>query len=574
MSSIAVYARVSTDQQAQQATIESQLAALRQRAKEDGHIVSPDDVYVDEGFSGSTLRRPALERLRDRIAEGAVHALYVHSPDRLARRYAYQVLLLDEFARHQVQVVFLNGRTNESAEDQLLVQVQGVIAEYERAKILERSRRGKLHKARAGVVSVMAGAPFGYQYVHKSEAGPASYKVLLHEAKIVRKMFEWIVYEQKSMHQVCKLLDAQGVPTRRRKGSWQVCTVRGMLSNSTYMGKAAYGKGEAAEPNPERRPRRNAPIPRTAKSSTRRTERKDWIYIDVPALISAELFAAAQEQLERNRQLSPRNATLGRYLLKGLIVCARCGYAYHARSAWKGEKRGLHLYSYYRCSGCDAQRFGGKAVCQNRPVRLDQLEQHVWRSVCELLEDPSRVQHEWSRRGAQAGQSGFDAHRTDLDRTIAAHERALQRLVDAYEAGILNMADIKSRSRAIKLRIERARAELQTIDRAARESTELTEVIARLEDFARRVHSNLDKLSWEDRKQLIRTLVSKIEVDLNDVTIVYRIGTPTPASSRGTNLPSTNPTPNPAAAGVQSCQLRMGLPQSIRRRGRIRASSH
>ncbi len=138
MRTIALYARVSSEQQAQQATIESQIAALRQRAEADGHLVLPNDIYTDEGFSGATLIRPALERLRDRVAEGAVEMLYVHSPDRLARRYAYQVLLLDEFKSRGVQVVFLLGPSGQSAEDELLVQVQGMIAEYERAKILER----------------------------------------------------------------------------------------------------------------------------------------------------------------------------------------------------------------------------------------------------------------------------------------------------------------------------------------------------------------------------------------------------------------------------------------------------
>jgi len=175
MTNVALYARISSEQQTRQATVESQVAALRERAKSDGLVVLPTDVYIDEGYSGATLVRPALERLRDRAAEGNLEVLDVHSPDRLARRYAYQVVLLDEFAKHGVWVVFLLGPTGQSAENELLVQVQGMIAEYERAKILERSRRGKIHEARTGSVNPLSGAPFGYTYVRKSSEQPASY---------------------------------------------------------------------------------------------------------------------------------------------------------------------------------------------------------------------------------------------------------------------------------------------------------------------------------------------------------------------------------------------------------------
>ncbi len=108
-----------------------------------------------------TLIRPALERLRDLAAIGAIDRLYVHSPDRLARKYAYQVLLLDEFQRCGVEVVFLNHPLGKTPGEDLLLQVQGMVAEFERAKILERSRRGKLHAARQGSVNVLSGAPYG-----------------------------------------------------------------------------------------------------------------------------------------------------------------------------------------------------------------------------------------------------------------------------------------------------------------------------------------------------------------------------------------------------------------------------
>ena len=177
MKQVAICARLSSEQQARQATVESQVVALKQRVEADGYVLLPQDVFVDEGFSGATLVRPSLERLRDRAADGALEVLYVHSPDRLARKYAYQVLLLEELQSCAVEVIFVHGPSGHTAEDELLVQVQGMIAEYERAKILERSRRGKLHRARQGLVNPLSGAPYGYLYVKKSDGASASYQI-------------------------------------------------------------------------------------------------------------------------------------------------------------------------------------------------------------------------------------------------------------------------------------------------------------------------------------------------------------------------------------------------------------
>ena len=161
---VALYARVSSEQQASAHTVESQIAALVERIAADGCVVLPQLQFVDEGYSGATLVRPALEQLRDLAAAGELDRLYVHSPDRLARKYAYQVLLVDELQHAGVEIVFLNHSLGNSPEDDLLLQVQGMVAEYERAKILERSRRGKRHAAQRGSINPLSGAPYGYRY--------------------------------------------------------------------------------------------------------------------------------------------------------------------------------------------------------------------------------------------------------------------------------------------------------------------------------------------------------------------------------------------------------------------------
>ena len=188
---IAIYARVSSERQASEHTIASQVAALEDRVAADGLRLLPELRFIDDGYSGSSLLRPALERLRDAAAAGHVDRLYVHAPDRLARSYAHQVLLVDELRSCGVELVFLNHPLGRSAEDELLLQVQGIIAEYERAKTLERSRRGKRHAAQQGEVSVLTGAPYGYRYIPKGEGGgQARYEIVLEEARVVRQIFE------------------------------------------------------------------------------------------------------------------------------------------------------------------------------------------------------------------------------------------------------------------------------------------------------------------------------------------------------------------------------------------------
>src|ERR687897_144475 len=206
----ALYARVSSEQQSTDQTIVSQVAALAAQVVQDGLALEPDHRFTDEGYSGATLVRPALERLRDAVAAGDLDRLYVHSPDRLARRYAYQVLLIDEFHRAGVEVIFLNRPIGVSPEDDLLLQVQGMVAEYERAKILERSRRGKRHAALAGSVNVFSTAPYGYRYIGKQDGGGvARFEIVEEQAQVVRQIFDWVSRDRLSIGEVCRRLYRQ-----------------------------------------------------------------------------------------------------------------------------------------------------------------------------------------------------------------------------------------------------------------------------------------------------------------------------------------------------------------------------
>ena len=167
MTIAAFYARVSSEKQAQENTIDSQVDVLKTRIIADGFSLLEEHQFIDNGYSGSNLIRPALERLRDQVAFGTIDKIYIHSPDRLSRKYAYQMILMEELQNNGVEIIFLNfQKSNDNPESELLLQMQGMIAEYERSKIMERHRRGRIHAAKRGSVNVLCTAPYGYYYTH------------------------------------------------------------------------------------------------------------------------------------------------------------------------------------------------------------------------------------------------------------------------------------------------------------------------------------------------------------------------------------------------------------------------
>src|SRR5437879_734902 len=355
---VGLYARVSSEQQNEARTIESQVADLRNRIAATGAVLPVELEFVDNGYSAATLIRPALERLRDVAAAGGLDQIYVHCPDRLARNYAHQVLLLEEFMRAGVEVIFLNREVGQTPEDQLLLQVQGMIAECERAKILERSRRGKRHGAQVGKVSVLSGAPYGYRYVSKQEgAGEAHFEVAWEEARVVRQVFEWVGRDRCSIGEVRRRLEAAKERTRTGKTVWDRATIGGMLHNPAYKGEAAFGKTVIEPLRPRLRAQRGRPLQPKHAYSHRDVSSEQWMSIPVPALVDAALFDAVAEQLQENRERARVPQRGAKYLLQGLIVCACCGYAYYGKQiSPRGRKYRPRSYAYYRCVGADACR--------------------------------------------------------------------------------------------------------------------------------------------------------------------------------------------------------------------------
>ena len=520
----AIYARVSSDQQAQEQTIESQVSALREQLIRDGHAVDEELCFLDDGVSGSTLMRPGLERLRDTAYVSSFQKLYVHSPDRLSRRYAYQVLLVDELKKLGIDVVFLNRAIGVSPEEDLLLQMQGMFAEYERAKIMERSRRGKRHKASRGSVSVLSGAPYGYRYITRHDGGgEAAYEIHEEHAAIVKRIFEWVGRDRISIGEVSRRLKSEGIPSARGKPWWDRASVWGILKNPAYSGSAAFGKTRVGTRRSQVRPQRGHSKAPRRTGSTYDTNPDEQIGIAVPAIVSEDLFVAVQEQLTENRLRGRERKRGARYLLQGLVECQCCGYAFYGKKVSRSSAKGKVPYAYYRCVGTDAYRFGGKRVCENTPVRTDKLNAAVWNDACELLRNPKLLRQEYKRRLESPCDS---AGEESIRKQLTSAQRTVSRLIDAYADGVLKRDEFDSRIERARKRQSDLEERLTAQQSQTREQTSLREALECLDSFTRTVRDNLDHADWTMRREILRTLIERVLIEPNQIRIVYRINFP------------------------------------------------
>ena len=519
---VALYARVSSEQQAEAKTIESQVAEIRGRIVADGFDLRTVQEFLDEGYSGSTLVRPALERLRDAAAAGEMDRLYVHCPDRFARNYAYQVLLVEELAQRGVEVIFLNRPLGQTPEDQLLLQVQGVIAEYERAKFLERSRRGKRHAAQEGRVGILCHAPYGYRYVSKHEGGgEARFEILFEEACIVQQVYRWVGQDRCSINEVCRRLHQAGVRTRTGKEYWDHKTIWDMLKNPAYKGEAAFGKTHWEPNGPRLRVPRGKPAHPRRAFWGKDAPKDEWITIPVPALVDPALFDAVQEQLEENRRRARIPQKGSRYVLQGLLVCAKCGYAYHGCT---NDERN----AYYRCSGSmSLPRFGGKRWCWNKALRMDQTDAAVWQEVCSLLEEPARLEQEYRERLQPSSQPN---EQEGLDAQMGKLRRGVARLIDSYADGLIDKQEFEPRVRRLRERLRHLEEQLERLKQEAEGEEELRTLLGRLETFAAKVKEGLHNADFQTRREIIRALVKRVEIDEQHIRVVFRISPLSPAS--------------------------------------------
>ncbi len=529
MKAAAIYARVSSEQQKEENTIASQTASLIDFARKQGYSVPDEWVIEDEGFSGASLLRPGLERLRDLAAEGHIQAVLIHSPDRLSRKHAYQVLLTEEFARQGVETIFLQAPHSDTPEDQLMLQFQGMIAEYERAQILERSRRGKRHRAKAGQVSVLCAAPYGYRYIRKTSEAPARYQIDAAEAEVVRLVYHKYTVGGLSIGAIARLLHGMGVPTRRRV-RWERSVVWAILRNPAYKGTACFNKTQVGPRQKATKPfRLSGRAVHGDKSSNHERPRDEWIEIPVPAIVSEETFALAAERLADNKRFAPRR-TIEPSIVQGLVSCRKCGYALSRTSA-RTAARKIH---YYRCLGSDAWRHLGGPVCDSRPIRQDLRDQIVWQEVIHLIEDPTLLRAELDRRlDAARAAEPTKRRREALERELIRIRKSMERLLTAYQEDLLSLDELRRRMPELRAREQSMRAERQAILDQAADQISFLRLAETLTASLQRLRQSAKTLEIAERQKVVRLLVKEVLVDNDTITIRHSIPAQAPTSPAG-----------------------------------------
>src|SRR5271169_2538794 len=536
VTSAAIYARVSSARQKKDETIGSQTAALREHAAQARLDVPAEWIFEDEGHSGATLVRPALEALRDLVAQGCVDVVLCYSPDRLARKFAYQALLLEEFARAGVRVEFVKGPRGDTPEDQLLVQFQGMFAEYEKAQLAERYRRGKAHRARTGSVNVLSGAPFGYRYVRKTDLCGAAYEVLEGEAVLVAEMFRRYADDGASIADLARWLTGQGVPTRTGKHRWDRSVIWAMLRNPAYAGKAVFGKTMATSGTPglNRVARlQGRATPRAVKTVDR--PREEWLEIPVPAIVTEGIFARVRQRLEDNKRFAARNTKVPS-LLQGLAACSACGYGYYRTSARTTSRK---IY-YYRCPGSDDYRYEGGRVCGNKPVRAGYLDTVVWDHITGLLADPALIRAEISKR-LDAARTADPAtrQRKQLQAALAKATASVTAMIEAFSEQLITIDELRARMPHLRARETSLRSQIDALDAQTADRDAYLTLAGDLEGFLAQLRGNAATATVEDRQRVLRLLVKDILIGPEKITIRHRI--PTRADRSGTRQRDPGP---------------------------------
>jgi len=501
MKRAALYARVSTEGQRDEATIESQIDELRRRIDNDGLPLAEERIYSDDGYSGELLARPALDRMRYDARKGQFEVLYVYDRGRLARKFAYQEILIEEFVDNEIEFVTLHDVKAETPEDHILQAMQGVFHEYERIKISERLRRGKIFRVQSGKLLGYC-AKYGYDYHRSADGDDRRFEVNQRQAAVVCQIFHWIGDDGASLREVIRRLHIAGIPPAKgQRATWTTGPLARMLRDETYTGTHYYRKSESVLSKSDRN--ETGRYRRTKKTGRRERPRSDWMPIQVPAILSRELFDRVQQQLAVNAQCSPRNAK-NHYLLQGLIYCP-CG------QRRTGEPNKGH--PCYRCTDRQKQ-FPLPPRCRRPSVPSSVLDALVWDTVAGLIRQPELIRQQavkWLDQQSDAG--GVP----DADESLEAEIRSLDleevRYAEAFGDGAISLPGLKTLT-------DRLRARRQTIvEKMAGQRSRSKQPTTSPEELAQLAIRSLRTLPMSNRKVVVQRLVRQVIADREQVVI-------------------------------------------------------
>ena len=502
---VALYARVSTERQEREKTIGSQIEALEAKAAAERWAVELS--CADDGHSGARLDRPGLDQVRDAAAAQRIDAVVALCPDRLARNYVHQALVLEELARFGVSVIFLEGGHADDPHGRLLAQIQAAVAEFERTKIVDRNRRGKLWRARQGEV-VSGAVPYGYRKVRATSGHSGQVEVCEEEATVVRQAFDWHANEGLSIRQIAIRLIEAGIPSPKGNRIWHPATIDALLRQEAYAGTLYYNRRITRADAP-RLPRHSA----EHQPLTQTRPREEWIGIAVPPLVDLGTWSRSQAQHSRNARFSPRHVGSGRYLLRHLVHCDECGQIRqaHRRAKENGE------YRYYRCTTALPMHLRTEKLrCSQPSARADELDELVWNEVVRHLDHPELILRACAAPAASTLTTDATRQLTDLRSQQA-------RLIDAYQAGVISLRDLETRRKPITDRV----AELEQLARHAdHHRLSQAELKQRIDDYTSEITDGLAAMDFTQRQQLVRTVLDKVVVSETRVEILFKIPLP------------------------------------------------
>jgi site-specific DNA recombinase len=521
-----MYVRVSTQRQAQAQTIEQQLEVLRVHSQTHTWEWNDEHIFRDDGYSGASLRRPGLDQLRDRVSCAAFDLVMITAPDRLARNYVHQMLLIEELQRGGCQIEFVDHPMSQDPHDQLLLQIRGAVAEYERNLIAERMRRGRLQKYHAGSLLPWTRAPYGYRVDPAHPRDPAGVRVEPVEAAMVAELFATYLQDGQSLIGVTKHLMGLKIPTPSGHLRWNQATVHGILSNPAYLGTVYIGLTRPTTAH--HRHSALTPIGRV-RGGHSRTDPHEWTAVaQIPAVVSQEHFDLVQGKLAHNQQFASRNNTAHSYLLRALVSCGVCSLACTGRS----DSR--HKYAYYTCRGKSHPIVSCRdEKCPSRFIPADQLDALVWQDVCEVLMHPEQIALalERAQGGAWLPQE-LQARRENLRKARVSIEHQLERLTEAYLAKVLELDEFKRRRQELDQRLQAIAGQVRQLEASVGHRDELAAMAESITLFCQRVQQGLTEATFEQKRQLVELLIDRVVVSNEEVEIRYVI----PTSPRSEHL--------------------------------------
>jgi len=522
---VAIYVRVSTQRQAQAQTIEQQLARLQFYCQEQGWPWDDTLVFRDDGYSGSNLKRPGLDRLRDKAGAAAFERILITAPDRLARNYVHQMLLIEELEKKGCQLEFLDRPMSQDPHDQLLLQIRGAVAEYERTLIAERMRRGRLQKYKLGNLLPWTQAPYGYRLNPERPRDPAGVSVEAGEAAIVVEIFNYYLNEGHSLGGLARYLMEKGVLTPKGNKRWNPASLRNILTNPIYTGTVYANRHQCKQAQLRRSPL--LPIGPGWSSSVRPVE--EWIEVaSVPALISKEQFELVRAKLSQNHNLAIRNNKSHQYLLRGLISCGVCQLSCAGRTSGG--------YSYYWCRGRrPAIRSCRDEPCIGRYTPQSQLDELVWNDLCQLIEQPQIVEEALQRlQGGEGLPQELNARRENLRKGVNSLVNQLERLTEAYLTGVVGLEEYKRRRQDNQERQQGLQAQLRELEASSQYQLELRGLLTNIADFCNRIKEGLATANFEQKRALVELLIDRVIVSNGEVEIRYVV--PTSRESENTRF--------------------------------------